>query len=122
MGGGSFQFTSPGFLFKASAGWAKNLKNKYIRQRHVTKYISNKDSMTFEETVKAELFQKQTVTVIPNHSLNYVINADQMGCEYCVSIRLTLSHRGEKHYRIYNTSHKQNYAFLHCAVCYYGIG
>jgi hypothetical protein len=35
----------------------------------VTKYIINKDNAAFEETVKAaELFQKQAVTIIPNHS------------------------------------------------------
>jgi hypothetical protein len=34
----------------------------------VTKFISSKDSVTFEETVKSpELFQKQTVKIIPNH-------------------------------------------------------
>jgi hypothetical protein len=32
--------------------------------------FSSKDIVTFEETVKAaELFKKQTVTIIPNHSL-----------------------------------------------------
>jgi hypothetical protein len=35
----------------------------------MTKYISSKDSVTFEETVEAaELFKKQTVTIISNHS------------------------------------------------------
>jgi hypothetical protein len=35
----------------------------------VTKYISSKDNATFEETVEVtELFQKQTITRIPNHS------------------------------------------------------
>jgi hypothetical protein len=35
----------------------------------VTKYINSKDNVTFEETVEAaELFQKETVTKIPNHS------------------------------------------------------
>jgi hypothetical protein len=58
------------FPFEASAGWVQDLKKKYkIRQRHVTKYISSKDIMTFEETVKAtELFQNHTVKIIPNHS------------------------------------------------------
>jgi hypothetical protein len=35
----------------------------------VKKYIINKDNTTFEEAVKAaELFKKQAVTIIPNHS------------------------------------------------------
>jgi hypothetical protein len=35
----------------------------------VKKYICSKDNATTEETVEvAELFQKQTVTAIPNHS------------------------------------------------------
>jgi hypothetical protein len=58
------------FPFNTSAGWVQDFKKKHkTRQRHTTKYISTKDSATFEETVKAaELFQKQTVTIILNHS------------------------------------------------------
>jgi hypothetical protein len=42
---------------------------------------------TFEETVRnADMFQKQTVKIIPNHNLNcgkYLPN----GSKYCVNIR-----------------------------------
>jgi hypothetical protein len=45
--------------------------------RH-NKYISSKDKMTLKETLETpELFQKQTVTIIPNHDLNFVINTDR---------------------------------------------
>jgi hypothetical protein len=39
---------------------------------------------------------KQTTAIIPDHDLDYVINTDQTGCEYCVNIRQILSHKGEK--------------------------
>jgi hypothetical protein len=57
-------------LFKATAGWVQDFKKKHkIIQTHVEKYISSKDNATSEETLKAaEMFQKQTVTIIPNHS------------------------------------------------------
>jgi hypothetical protein len=45
---------APGFPFKVSARWVQDFKKEHqIRQRHVTKYISNRENMTFEETVKA---------------------------------------------------------------------
>jgi hypothetical protein len=35
----------------------------------MTRYINDENSATFEETVKAaELFQKQVLKIIPNHS------------------------------------------------------
>jgi hypothetical protein len=44
----SFQFTSPAFPSKASAGWVQYFKRKHnIRHRHTTKYISSKDDATF---------------------------------------------------------------------------
>jgi hypothetical protein len=94
----SFQFTSPGFLFKPSAGWVQDLMKEHkIRYRYVTKYISNKDHATFEEMVMAtELFHKQTTKIIPNYSLDYVINTDQKKCKYHANIRQILLHKEEK--------------------------
>jgi hypothetical protein len=84
----SFQFISPGFPFRASAGWVKDFKKNTKLDRHVTKYISSRDNMTFEETIKAaELFQKLTVAVVPDFYLDYAINSYQTGCEYRVNIR-----------------------------------
>jgi hypothetical protein len=85
----SFRFTSPGFRLKASAGWVQDFKKEHIiRQRHVKKYISDKDSTTFEETCKAaELFQKQMDKMIPNHNLDYEINTNQTRCKYYVNVR-----------------------------------
>jgi hypothetical protein len=51
----SFQFTSPGFPFRASPGWVQYFKKEQrIGQTRMTKYISIKDDMTFEETVKLQ--------------------------------------------------------------------
>jgi hypothetical protein len=90
-----FQFTSPGFSFKGSAGWVQDFKGeKKIRQRHMKKHTSINNSATFEEQLKeVELFQKQRVKIIPNHYLDYLINIDQMGCEHHVNIRQTISHK-----------------------------
>jgi hypothetical protein len=54
------ELTSPGFPFKASAGWGQDFRKEHqIRQTHMSKYISSTDNMTFEETVKAaKLLQK----------------------------------------------------------------
>jgi hypothetical protein len=53
----------------------------------MTKYISCKDSVTFEETVKAvELFEKLTVTD-SSHDVDLVMNTDQTECKYCVNVR-----------------------------------
>jgi hypothetical protein len=55
--------------WKASACSVQDFKEKHkIWQEHVTRYIINKGSANFEETVEAaELFQKQAVTILPNH-------------------------------------------------------
>jgi hypothetical protein len=70
----SFQFTSPGLSFKASARWVQDFKKKHkIRQRHMKNYINSKDNAAFEETVTAtDLFQKQIVNIIPNYNLNNI--------------------------------------------------
>jgi hypothetical protein len=94
----SFQFTSPDFPFKISEGLVQDFKKEYkIKQRHIMKYITSKGNGTFEKTVKAaELFQKETVKLIPNLSPNCVINTNQTEYEYCLYIRQALSHKGKK--------------------------
>jgi hypothetical protein len=111
----SFQFTPQGFPFKASAGWAQDFKKEHrIRYGHMTKYISSKGNTTFEETVKApEFLQKQTVTVIPDYDLDYVINTDQTRCKHREN-KIT-QRRGKK--RTSSARYTQNYAFLDCTIC-----
>jgi hypothetical protein len=62
----------------------------------MTKYISSRGSMAFEETFKAAgLFkngQVQWLQVMV--STRHVIYTDQTGCEYRINIR-KLSHQGE---------------------------
>ncbi|KMQ86730.1 tigger transposable element-derived protein 6-like protein [Lasius niger] len=88
--------TDTDFKFSASLSWAKKFKQKHrIRQRHVTKYVSFKDTTTFEDTLEAtDLFQKQMTPLISAFDPDYVINTDQTGCEYRMNIRRTLSYRG----------------------------
>jgi hypothetical protein len=89
VGDGSIFSVHQGPPFKASAGWAQDFNKEHkIRQRHMVKYIISKNNATFEEIGKgAELFQKQIFKMIQNHSLDCVININQMGFEYHVSIR-----------------------------------
>lgn len=79
-----FPFLSDNFRFEASLTWTKVFKRKHkIRQQKITKYVSKKDVVTLEKTVKAaEKFQKQTKFLIPNFNLDLVINMDQTGCQY----------------------------------------
>ncbi|KMQ88865.1 tigger transposable element-derived protein 6-like protein [Lasius niger] len=79
--------TDTDFKFSASLSWAKKFKRKHRIQRHVTKYVSFKDTTTFKDTLKAaDLFQKQTAPLISAFDPDNVINTDQMGCEYRMNI------------------------------------
>lgn len=71
-----------GFDFKASASWVERFKrNHRIRQRKITKFVSEKDTATMEETLSsAENFRVQARALIPNFDRNFVINTDQTGC------------------------------------------
>lgn len=67
--------------FKASNSWVERFKRKHrIRQRKITKYVSERESATIEETLAAaENFRIQTRDLIPKFNPNFVINTDQTG-------------------------------------------
>lgn len=71
----------PDFQFKASERWVTKFKKRHgIRQRKVTKFVSQKEVVTIEETLaSAEIFRAQTLRLIPNFDEDYVINTDQTG-------------------------------------------
>jgi hypothetical protein len=59
--------------------------------------VSSREKASTEETIKATfLFQEQSRKVILHFDPSLVIHTDQMGCEYSVQIRQTLSYQGEK--------------------------
>lgn len=70
-----------GFEFKASERWAKKFKNQHgIRQRKITKYVSQKETASMSEILKsAEIFRMQTLQLIPKFDKKFVINTDQTG-------------------------------------------
>lgn len=75
--------------------------------------------MTFKETLEAsKLFKKQTVTIIPNHDLNFVINTDRTRSEYHTHALKILLHKEEK-VTSSRMTYKQNYTYFHCAVSYH---
>lgn len=69
------------FDFKASNSWVENFKRKHrIRQRKITKYVSEKESATIEEILASvENFRIQARDLISNFNPNFVINTDQTG-------------------------------------------
>jgi hypothetical protein len=76
------------FPFKEFSGWVQDLKKYKIRQRHATKYVSSNGNATFVERVRAaELFQKQTVAVIPAYNPDHVTYTDHTVFEYHIDIR-----------------------------------
>lgn len=69
------------FEFKASERWVKKFKNQHrIRQRKITKYVSQKEAASMEEILKsAEVFRIQTLQLIPKFDKKFIINTDQTG-------------------------------------------
>lgn len=69
------------FEFKASNAWVIKFKRRHrIRQRKVTKFVSERETVTLEETLEnAENFRKQVRAVAPNFDKNFILNTDQTG-------------------------------------------
>ncbi|XP_036144190.1 uncharacterized protein LOC118646035 [Monomorium pharaonis] len=86
------------FDFKASNSWFEKFKRKHrIRQRKITRYVSEKESATIEEILaSAENFRIQTRNLILNFNPNFVINTDQTGCQYQSTFNRTLAEQGSK--------------------------
>lgn len=73
----------PDLDFQASNSWVGLFKQRHrIRQRKVTKFVSEKESSTMGEIIAAaENFRTQARAIIPNFGKDYVINTDQTGKE-----------------------------------------
>lgn len=71
----------PNFEFKASNSWVEKFKRIHrVRQRKITKYVSEKETASMEEILaSAENFRLQARNLIINFDPNYVINTDQTG-------------------------------------------
>ncbi|XP_076667942.1 uncharacterized protein LOC143368768 [Andrena cerasifolii] len=92
------QFLSNSFHFSASHTWVTKFKlRNRITQRKVTRFVSKKDTISFQDTLQAaQVFQDQVRDVIPSFDDRLVINTDQTGCEYKIELKRTLSYKGEK--------------------------
>ncbi|XP_071574627.1 uncharacterized protein [Temnothorax nylanderi] len=90
------QFTN--FDFKASESWVKKFKrNHKIRQRKITKYVSERETVSLEETLAAaEIFRIQARALIPHFDKDFVINTDQTGCQYQSTFNRSLAKQGSK--------------------------
>ncbi|GFW16630.1 HTH CENPB-type domain-containing protein [Trichonephila clavipes] len=87
-----------GFDFKALEAWVKIFKRKHrIRQRKITKFVSERETATMEEThAAAEKFRLHTRALIPNYDKDFVLNTDQTGCQYQSTYNRTLAEQGSK--------------------------
>lgn len=94
----AFPFINDAFNFSASQSWIDRFKNKYkIRQRKITRYISNKEHASLDEILEsAERFQIQTRAIMPEYDFDFVINTDQTGCQYQITYNRTLAPQGSK--------------------------
>ncbi|GFY68787.1 HTH CENPB-type domain-containing protein [Trichonephila inaurata madagascariensis] len=84
------------FEFKASKRWVEKLKKEHkIRQRKITKYVSQKETSTLEEILKsAETFRIQTLHLMPKFDIDFVINTDRTACQYQSTFNRTLADKG----------------------------
>lgn len=73
----------PELKFKAGHTWTDQFKARHrIRQRKITKFVSERETVTMEETLAAaENFRVQARAVIPNYDKDFVINTDQTGIQ-----------------------------------------
>lgn len=71
----------PDLKFKAGHTWVEQFKARHkIRQRKITKFVSERETVTMEETLAAaENFRVQARALIPNYDQDFVINTDQTG-------------------------------------------
>ncbi|GFV02773.1 HTH CENPB-type domain-containing protein [Trichonephila clavipes] len=88
----------PDLEFKASEAWVKIFKRKHrIRQRKITKFVSERETATMEEThAAAEKFRLHTRALIPNYDKDFVLNTNQTGCQYQSTYNRTLAEQGSK--------------------------
>lgn len=71
----------PNFEFKASESWVTKFKRRHkIRQRKITRYVSERETVSLEATLAAaENFRIQARALIPHFDKDFVINTDQTG-------------------------------------------
>ena len=91
------------FSFIASQSWIDNFKKEYnIVQRKVTSYIKPSQQKSLQDIYQlSESFQNEIQILTSSTNLDFVINTDQMGCEYRTPVERTLNTVGEKRIEVY---------------------
>ena len=100
----AMQFPNVPLEFTASPAGMNRFKKEYrISQRRATKYIKQTERRSFEEIegTTAE-FQAEIRSITSSSNLDFIINTDQMGCEYWVNVLRTLEPTGEKRVELYH--------------------
>lgn len=94
----AFPYITEQFTFNACSSWVDNFKRRHrIKQRKITKYVSEKDCVTMEQTLEvAEKFQTQIRAVVQLFQEDFILNTDQTGCQYSSTYNRTYEHKGTK--------------------------
>lgn len=94
----SMQYDSEDFHFSASIAWTNRFKQEYhISQRKVTRYVKSTEKRSLEAVMTAAAeFQKTCLEQCALLDLDYVLNTDQIGCEYRSNVQRTMEHVGQK--------------------------
>lgn len=114
-----FPYISEDFTFTASNSWVDRFKRKHrIKQRKITKYMSQKEYTTLEEILEAaKKFQTQTRALIPQFASDFIINTDQTGCQYESTYNRTLDNQSSKTVFVKKKSlNRINKSLLYCEV------
>ncbi|XP_032675579.1 uncharacterized protein LOC116846167 isoform X2 [Odontomachus brunneus] len=91
------------FRFVASNSWLTSFIREYkISSRRVVRYISKKEIVSPESVMESTIhFQYLIKAMLPDYDPDFIINSDQMDCEYRINVTRTYTHTGEKLVQLY---------------------
>jgi len=79
---------TPIHIFRIPGSFEQTVGCSKIRQRKITKYVSDKDAA--KEMLETAKISKKSQDDNPQFHTDYTINMDQTGCQYQSTIRRTL--------------------------------
>ncbi|GFR31319.1 HTH CENPB-type domain-containing protein [Trichonephila clavata] len=67
-----------------------------MRQRKITKHVSQKETAILEEILVFRNFSNTDIAFDVKFDKDFVLNIYQTGCQYQLSFNMTLAHKGRK--------------------------
>uniref|UniRef100_UPI001478BC9B LOW QUALITY PROTEIN: uncharacterized protein LOC117611452 n=1 Tax=Osmia lignaria TaxID=473952 RepID=UPI001478BC9B len=102
------------------ASWITNFLKVYrISNRRVVRYVSNKEITSPKEIMKSAIqFQNLIQSISNDYDSDYIINADQTGCEYRINVARTYTHTGQKTVELFigdlnKIIHSYTHSYIH---------